>query len=58
MPLVLTRRLDEAVMIGNDVTVRIIGIKGGQVRLALTAPDDVKILREELVGQPDPKGEV
>ena len=47
--LVLTRRVDEAVVIGKDVVVRVLGVeKNGQVRLGIEAPRDVRILREEL----------
>lgn len=50
--LILTRRLDEQVMIGNDIVVTVVGVKGGQVRLGITAPDEVKVLRSELFGTP------
>jgi len=46
--LLLTRRLNEAVMIGDEVVVKVLGIKGGQVRLGIEAPKDVAVHREEV----------
>ena len=46
--LILTRRLNETVMIGDEVTVTVLGIKGGQVRLGISAPKDVAVHREEV----------
>jgi carbon storage regulator len=46
--LILTRRVTESLMIGNDVTVTIIGIKGNQVRVGVSAPKDVQVHREEI----------
>lgn len=46
--LILTRRLNETVMIGDDVTVTVLGVKGGQVRLGINAPKDVAVHREEV----------
>jgi len=45
--LVLTRKIGEAVLIGNDVRVTIVQIRGKQVRLGIEAPPDLLILREE-----------
>lgn len=50
--LVLTRRRDESFMIGDDITVTILQVDGGKVRLGILAPKDVKILREELYTAP------
>lgn len=50
--LVLTRRRDESFMIGHDITVTILQVDGGKVRLGILAPRDVKILREELYTAP------
>lgn len=47
--LVLSRKMEEAIMIGNGVTVRILEIKGDRVKLGLTAPAAVSIMRGELV---------
>ena len=47
--LVLTRKVGEAVRIGVDVTVQVLEVRGGQVRLGLTAPSDIRILREEVL---------
>jgi carbon storage regulator len=46
--LILTRRVGEVVMIGNDVTVTVLGIKGNQVRIGVNAPRDVAVHREEI----------
>jgi carbon storage regulator len=46
--LILTRRVGETLMIGNDVTVTVLGIKGSQVRLGINAPKDVEVHREEV----------
>jgi carbon storage regulator len=46
--LILTRRVTESLMIGNDVTVTIIGIKGNQVQVGVSAPKDVAVHREEI----------
>jgi len=46
--LILTRRMGECVRIGDDVTVTVLGVKGGQVRLGFTAPKDVAVHREEI----------
>jgi carbon storage regulator len=46
--LVLTRCLNESIMIGDDIEISIHEIRGGQVKLAIAAPRDVRILRMEL----------
>ena len=46
--LVLSRREGEAVMIGTDVTIVILGVKGRQVRVGITAPRSIDIYREEI----------
>jgi len=46
--LILTRRVGETVMIGNEVTVTVLAIKGNQVRLGIGAPKDVAVHREEI----------
>jgi carbon storage regulator len=47
--LILSRKVDEQIVIGEAVTIRVLGMKGGEVRLGIEAPDSVKILRGELV---------
>ncbi|HEX4895327.1 MAG TPA: carbon storage regulator CsrA [Solimonas sp.] len=47
--LILTRRVGETIVIGNDVAVTILGIKGGQVRVGVRAPRDVAVHREEVL---------
>jgi carbon storage regulator len=46
--LILTRRTGETIMIGNDVTVTVLGVKGNQVRFGINAPKNVAINREEI----------
>ena len=46
--LILTRRVGETLIIGDDVTVTVLGVKGNQVRLGVNAPRDVSVHREEI----------
>jgi carbon storage regulator CsrA len=46
--LVLSRKLNEKVVIGNDVTVTVLAVRGGVVKLGISAPPQVRILRGEL----------
>lgn len=46
--LVLTRRIGERIRIGDDVTVQVLEVRGGQVRLGLAAPAEIRIFREEI----------
>ena len=46
--LILTRRVGETLMIGDDTTVTVLGVKGNQVRLGVNAPKDVAVHREEI----------
>ncbi|ANO52150.1 carbon storage regulator CsrA [Woeseia oceani] len=46
--LILTRRAGETVMIGSDVTITVLGVKGNQVRIGINAPRDVAVHREEI----------
>ena len=46
--LILTRRVGETVMVGSEVTVTVLGVKGNQVRLGINAPKDVAVHREEI----------
>jgi carbon storage regulator len=46
--LILTRRVGETLMIGNDVTVTVLGVKGNQVRVGINAPKNVAVHREEI----------
>lgn len=46
--LILTRRVGETVMIGNEVTVTVLGVKGNQVRIGINAPKSVAVHREEI----------
>ena len=50
--LILTRRLGEKVLIGDEITVQVLEVNRNQVRVAINAPRDVLILREELKGKP------
>lgn len=46
--LILTRRIGESLIIGDDIEVEVLGSQGNQVRLGIKAPEEVIILREEL----------
>ncbi len=46
--LILTRRVGESLMVGDDVTITVLGVKGNQVRIGVNAPKDVGVHREEI----------
>lgn len=46
--LILTRRVGETLMVGDEVTVTVLGVKGNQVRIGVDAPKDVAVHREEI----------
>jgi carbon storage regulator len=57
--LVLTRRIGEAVHIGDDIVVRVLGVKGNQVRLGFDVPKSINVVRDELLKKtPEPVKEV
>ena len=61
--LILTRRVGETLMIGDEVTVTVLGVKGNQVRIGVNAPRDVAVHREEIYqriqgeGAPEDRGQ-
>jgi len=46
--LILTRRVGESLMVGDEITVTVLGVKGNQVRIGVNAPRDVAVHREEI----------
>ena len=46
--LILTRRVGEALMIGDDTKIVVLGVKGSQIRLGINAPKDIVVHREEI----------
>lgn len=54
--LVLTRKLDEAIVIGGEIVVRVVAIRGGRIRLGIEAPKAMAVEREEIRGQAEAVG--
>jgi carbon storage regulator len=51
--LVLTRRKNQSIVIGDDIVITVLEVKGDQIRIGITAPRDVQVYREELLdGRP------
>lgn len=48
MSLILTRRITESLIIGDDIKVQVLGVHGNQVRIAVDAPKDIAVHREEI----------
>jgi carbon storage regulator len=46
--LILTRRVGESLMIGDEITITVLGVKGNQIRIGVNAPKDVSVHREEI----------
>ena len=54
--LVLSRKAEESMYIGDDIKITVLDIRGGQVKIGITAPDEIKIHREEVyqrISKPD-----
>ena len=47
--LILTRKIGETIRIGDNITVKVLALRGGQISLGFTAPNEVRILREEVL---------
>ena len=56
MALVITRRVGETLMIGEDVQVTVLGTRGNQVRIAVNAPKEIPVHREEIYKRIHPEG--
>jgi len=52
--LVLSRRVNERILIGNNVTITVVRVDGGLVRIGIDAPKEVSVMREELKKSRDP----
>jgi carbon storage regulator len=52
--LILTRRIGETLFIGDDITIKVVGINGNQVRIGIDAPLDVHVVRSELLKESEP----
>jgi carbon storage regulator len=53
--LVLSRKHNESIHIGDDIEIKVVKIRGNVVGLGIAAPRDVKVMRSELLSSPDPK---
>ncbi len=56
--LILTRRVGETVVIGDDIEITVLGVKGNQVRIGVKAPRDVAVHREEILERIRREGEL
>lgn len=54
--LVLSRKAEESMFIGDDIKITVLDIRGGQVRIGITAPQDIKIHREEIYDRINQEG--
>ena len=55
--LILTRRVGEALMVGDDTKIVVLGVKGSQIRLGIDAPKDIVVHREEIFDKINTKDE-
>ena len=53
--LILTRRIGETLLIGDDITIKVVAINGNQVRIGINAPLDVQVMRSELLKDSEPE---
>lgn len=53
--LILTRRIGETLMVGDTIEVRVLAVKGNQVRIGIVAPPEVSVMREELLARNPPR---
>jgi carbon storage regulator len=53
--LILTRRVGEALMVGDETKIIVLGVKGSQIRLGINAPKDIVVHREEIYDKIHPK---
>ena len=52
--LILTRRIGETVLVGDDITIKVVGIDGNHVRIGIDAPLDIDAVRSELLKESEP----
>lgn len=55
--LVLTRKLKERIRVGDDIVITVVKLESGRVRIGIEAPDDIKIIRDEIAGTPPRKSD-
>ena len=52
--LILTRRIGETILVGDNITIKVLAMNGGQTKIGIEAPRAIPVLRSELAGQPKP----
>lgn len=55
--LILTRKVDQGIVIQGNILVRVLGVERDRVKIGIAAPVEITVLRQELLGQEDPSGQ-